>query len=77
MPPRGRVYADARREGDDEATHEEPEGMSGADLYASRLVREYRAEMARHREEMLRQQWESMQEESQSTCAGAAERCRA
>ncbi len=58
-----RVYADAMREGDDEAAHEEPEGMSGADLYASRLVREYRAEMAKHREEMLRQQWESLQAE--------------
>ena len=35
-------------------------------LYASRLVREYRAEMARHREEMLRQQWESMQDEREA-----------
>lgn len=58
-----RVYADAMREGDDEATRDEPEGMSGADLCASRLVREYSAEMAKHREEMLRQQWESMPED--------------
>lgn len=51
------------REGDDGATHDEPEGMSGADLYESRLVREYRADMARHREEMLRQDWERLQRE--------------
>ncbi len=61
-----RVYADAMREGDGEATHDEPEGMSGADPYASRLVREYRAEMARHREEMLRQRCESMQAEREA-----------
>ena len=61
-----RAYADAMRERDNDATHDEPEGMSAADLYASRLVREYRAEMARHREEMLRQQWESMQDEREA-----------
>ena len=52
-----RVCADAMRENHDETTHDEPEDMSGADLCASRLAREYRAEMAKHREEMLRQQW--------------------
>lgn len=56
------VYAEGMREGGDEATHGESEGMSAGDLYASRLVREYRSELARQRDAVLRQQWENAQE---------------
>lgn len=71
-----RVYADAMRESDDGVPHDEPEGMSAADLYASRLVRKYRVQMAKLREEKLRQQWEQMQEEREATDEHEHERMR-
>lgn len=71
-----RVYADAMREADESANPSDPEGMSASDLYASRLIRKYRAEMAKHREEMLRQQWEQMQEKRESADEGEREHMR-